>query len=215
MKIKMKDVRLMYAGALFEPQKGPNGEGEAKFKATFAFPPNHPVVAEIRAGFKAVSEAGWGAKAGETFALLKAADRICLHDGATKGDREGYAGNLYLSAANKSKPLVCDNVAAPGTTTPKVLAATDGRVYSGCYVNATIELYPQGPDSKPGKFGKRINASLMGVQFARDGQRLSGGGVSSVDDYEAIPEASAPATAAGGGAAPATVAGGATLDPFA
>jgi hypothetical protein len=115
-----------------------------------------------------------------------------------------------MSAGNKLKPLVCDNVAAPGTTTPKVLVATDGRVYSGCYVNATIELWPQ-----DNKFGKRINASLMGVQFARDGQRLSGGGVSTVEDYEAIPEASAPATAAGGGALPATMAGASSPDPFA
>ena len=210
MKIKLKEVRLLYAGALFDPQKGPNGEGDPKFSATFGFPPNHPVVAEIKAGFKAVAEAKWGAKAGEMFAMLKAADKLCLHDGAAKGEREGYAGMLYLSASNKLKPLVCDNVAAPGTTTPKVLVATDGRVYSGCYVNATVELWPM-----DNKWGKRINASLMGVQFARDGQRLSGGGVSTVDDYEAIPEASAPAPTAGGGAAPATAAGSAAMDPFA
>ncbi len=210
MKIKLQNVRLLYAAALFEPQKGPNGEGDPKFSATFGFPPDHPVVAEIKAGFKKVAEEKWGAKAAEVFAALKAGDKLCMHDGAAKGDREGYAGNQYLSASNKLKPLVVDNVAAPGTQTPRVLTATDGRVYSGCYVNATIELWAQ-----DNKFGKRINASLMGVQFARDGQRLSGGGVASVDDFEAIPEAAAPA---GGGATTAPAAGataGASVDPFA
>ena len=28
MKIKLNNVRLLYAAALFEPQRGPNGEGE-------------------------------------------------------------------------------------------------------------------------------------------------------------------------------------------
>lgn len=205
MKIKLNNVRLLYAAALFEPQKGPNGEGDPKHSATFGFAPDHPVVAEIRAGFKKVAEEKWGAKATEIFLQLKAGDKLCLHDGAAKADREGYAGNMYLSASNKLKPLVVDNVAAPGTTTPRVLSATDGRVYSGCYVNATIELWAQ-----DNKFGKRINASLMGVQFHRDGPRLSGGGVASVDDFEAIPEAAAPAS--GGATAPAAAA---TVDPFA
>jgi hypothetical protein len=62
--------------------------------------------------------------------------------------------------------------------------ASSGKPYSGCYVNAVIELWAQ-----DNKFGKRINASLMGVQFLRDGQRLSGGGVASADDFQAIPEA--------------------------
>ena len=201
MNIKLKDVRLLYAAALFEPQRGPNGEGDPKHSATFGFPPNHPVVALIRAGFKAVAEEKWAAKAAEVFAALKAGDKLCLHDGAAKADKEGYAGNLFLTASNKLKPLVIDGNLSP-------LAANSGRPYSGCYVNATIQLWAQ-----DNKFGKRINASLMGVQFLRDGQRLSGGGVSSVDDYEAIPDA-APT---GGGATASTAAGGqaANPDPFA
>jgi hypothetical protein len=206
MKIKLPGVRLLYGAALFEAQKGPNGEGDPKFSATFGIPNDSPLIAEIKAGFKKVAEEKWGAKAAEVFAMLKAGDKLCLHDGAAKGDREGYAGHQYLSASNKLKPLVCDNAAAPGTTTPRILTATDGRVYSGCFVNATIELWAQ-----DNKFGKRINASLMGVQFARDGARLSGGGVASVDDFEAIPEAAAPVAA--GASAP--VAAGAAVDPFA
>lgn len=210
LKVKLVNVRLLYGAALFEPQKGPNGEGEPKFSATFGFAPNHPAAALVKAALKAAAEGKWKDKAGVVFAELKAGDKICLHDGQAKASREGYAGNLYLSASNKLRPLVVDNVAAPGTTTPRLLTATDGRVYSGCYVNATVELWAQ-----ENKWGKRINASLMGVQFAGDGPRLSGGGVSSIDEYEAIPEAQAPA--AGGATPPAAgaPATGAAVDPFA
>lgn len=210
LKVKLQNVRLLYGAALFEPQKGPNGEGEPKFSGTFGFTPSHAAVALIKAALKAAAEGKWKDKAAVIYAELKAGDKICLHDGQAKASREGYAGNLYLSASNKLKPLVCDNVAAPGTTTPRILTATDGRIYSGCYVNATVELWAQ-----ENKWGKRINASLMGVQFFADGPRLSGGGVSSVDEYEAIPEAQA--TAAGGATPPAAgaPAGTAAVDPFA
>lgn len=197
MKINLVDVRLLYAAALFEPQRGPNGEGDLKFSATFGFPPNHPVVALIRAGFKKVAEEKWGAKAAEMFAALKAGDKLCLHDGDAKADKEGYKGNLYLSASNKIKPLVIDGNKSP-------LIASSGKPYSGCYVNGVIDLWAQ-----DNRFGKRINASLQGVQFLRDGIRLSGGGVASADDFQAIPEAAVE------GATSAPAGGPAAVDPFA
>lgn len=205
MKIALNDVRLLYAAALFEPQRGPNGEGEPKHSATLGFPPNHPAVAAIKDGFRKVAEAKWGAKAGEMFAMLKAGDKLCLHDGDAKADKEGYKGMLYLSASNKLKPLVVDQLVQP-------VSANSGVVYSGCYVNATIELWAQ-----DNKFGKRINASLMGVQKIRDGQRLSGGGVASTNDFEPIPEAAAAAQAAGASASAAAPAAGGSpaVDPFA
>ena len=198
--VKLKDVRLSFANALFEAQKV-QGQGEAKFSASFLFPPNHPCVAEIKAAMKKAAEEKWGAKAGEVFMALKAGDKLALHDGDSKPQYEGYKGNLFINASNRIKPLVIDGNLSP-------LQASSGRPYSGCYVNASIELWAQSND-----FGKRINASLKGVQFLRDGQRLSGGGVASADDFEAIPDA-APA---GGAQAPATTGAttGGNPDPFA
>lgn len=198
MRIMMKDVRLLYGAALFQAQRGPNGEGDLKHSATFGFPKGHPAEAAIKAAFQKVATEKWGAKAVEVFTMLKAGDKLCLHDGDAKADKEGYKGNLYVSASNKLRPLVIDGQKQP-------LDANSGKPYSGCYVNAEIELWAQ-----DNKFGKRINASLRGVQFARDGQRLSGGGVSSADDYEAIPESGG---AKEGASAPAK--GGDEFDPFA
>ena len=61
MKIKLNDVRLLYAAALFEPQRGPNGEGEPKHSATFGFPPSHPAHAALKAAFQKVATDKWGA----------------------------------------------------------------------------------------------------------------------------------------------------------
>ena len=197
MRIMLKNVRLLYGAALFTPQRGPNGEGEPKHSGTFGFPKDHPVVAEIKAGFQKVATEKWGAKAVEVYTMLKAADKLCLHDGDAKADKEGFKGHLYLSASNKLKPLVIDGLKQP-------LDANSGKPYSGCYVNAEIELWAQ-----DNKFGKRINASLRGVQFVRDGQRLAGGGVSNADDYEAIPDAGGDA-----GATPAPAGGAPKPNPF-
>lgn len=198
MKVMLRNVRLLYGAALFVPQRGPEGTGEPKHSGTFAFPKDHPAVAQIKKGFEQVAKEKWGAKAVEVYTMLKAGDRLCLHDGDAKADKEGYKGNLYLSASNKLRPLIIDGQKQP-------LDANSGKPYSGCYVNAEIELWAQ-----DNKFGKRINATLRGVQFVRDGQRLAGGGVSSADDYEAIPDSD---DGASEGATPAAAAGSAP-NPF-
>jgi hypothetical protein len=195
--IKLKNVRLLYGAAVFTPQRGPNGEGEPKHSATFGFAKDHPAAAAIKTGFQKIATDKWGAKAIEVFTMLKAADKLCLHDGDAKADKEGFKGNLYVSASNKLKPMVVDGLLQP-------LDANSGKPYSGCFVNAEIELWAQ-----DNKFGKRINASLRGIQFVKDGPRLSGGGVSATDAFEAIPEEAGEVS----GAKPAP-AGAAQPNPF-
>lgn len=196
MKVHLKDVRLSFANALFEPQQV-QGQGEPKFSASFLFGPTHPAVAAIKKALEAVAKEKWKDKAGEVYAGLKAGDKVCLHDGDTKPQYEGYKGNLYLNAANKIRPLVIDGNRSP-------LTAASGKPYSGCYVNAVVDVWVQ-----DNRFGKRINASLMGVQYLRDGARLSGGGVANAEDFEAIPEAAEEA------AGPTVGRGPAQVDPFA
>lgn len=188
MKITLKDVRLTFP-QLWDP-KQVNGQGEPKFSGAFLFDRKHPAVAEMTKALVEVANTKWGAKGAEMLKQLKAGDRLCIHDGDGKSDYDGYAGNLFINASNKVRPLVIDGNRAP-------LAASDGKPYSGCYVNAIIELWPQ-----DNQFGKRINASLLGVQFLRDGERLAGGSVAAVDDFEAIPEQEAETAAdTGSGAA--------------
>ena len=177
MKVQLKDVRLTFP-VLFEP-KQVNGQGDPKFSAAFLFPKTHPQKAEIERGIVEVAKAKWGEKYGDVLKSLKAGDRLCMHDGDAKSEYDGYAGMYFINASNKIRPLVIDGNRAP-------LTASDGKPYSGCFVNAIVELW-----SQDNQFGKRVNASLLGVQFLRDGDRLAGGSVAAADDFEPLPGADA------------------------
>lgn len=172
MKIKLANVRLAFP-QLFEA-KTVNGEGEPAFSATFLMPTNHPAAAELRQAFEAIGKDKWGAKWPAVKKEIEAKDRMALHDGDTKADYAGFEGNLFVSARNKSRPLVIDRDRSP-------LTAADGRPYAGCYVNASIELWCQ-----DNAYGKRINASLRGVQFYKDGDAFAGGGAASEDEFDDI-----------------------------
>ena len=187
-KFTLKDVRMSFPN-IFEAKAPPQPGGKAKFSAALLFPRTHPQVAELQATVIAVAQAKWGAKADEVLKALKAADKICVHDGDAKSDTDGYAGNLFINASNDIRPLAIGG--GPDGRAP--VTASDGKLYAGCYVNGIIQIWAQ-----DNQFGKRINASLLGVQFLRDGTRLAGGGVAAADDFDAIPleAGSAPATGA-------------------
>jgi len=173
-RITIKDVRIAYAQGVFEARAAKPGD-KPKFGAAFLFPKDHPAVKQLSEAVIKAATAKWGAKANEMLAMLKAGDRLPIHSGDAKAMSGGYAGNLYLNAGNAIKPLVLD-------ADRSFLSATDGKPYSGCYVNAIVEIWAQ-----DNQHGKRVNASLLGVQFVRDGERLAGGSVATANDFEAIP----------------------------
>jgi len=188
MKIKIENVRLAFPN-LFEPKAAKAGQ-KAKYSAAFIFPKDHPAVAIIRDAMVAVAKAKWGDKWESIYAGLRAADKLAVHDGDAKSEYGGYAGNLFVNASNEVRPLVLGG--GPDGKAP--LSASDGKPYSGCYVNALVELWAQAH----AEHGKRINASLMGVQFFKDGERLSGGATAAADDFDAIPQATQTAAASTG-----------------
>lgn len=170
MKLKLKNVRLAFP-QLFEA-KAVNGEGDPAFSATFLMAPDHPAVAEIKAAVETIGKEKWGARWPVVKKELEAKDKTPLHDGDSKASYAGFEGMLYVSARNRSRPTIVDADRTP-------LTQQDGRPYGGCYVYAHIELWAQ-----DNNFGKRINASLRGVQFYRDGDAFSGGGAASDDEMD-------------------------------
>ena len=153
-----------------------NGQGEPKFGASLIFGPDHPAYAEIEAAVEEVGKAKWGVKWPAEKKAMKVKDRLALHDGDTKTQYAGYEGMFYVSAGNKVRPTVIDRDRSP-------LTAQDGKPYAGCYVNASIELWAQ-----DNTFGKAINASLRGIQFAADGEAFSGGGSADADEFDSEEE---------------------------
>jgi hypothetical protein len=171
--IMLSNVRLAFPN-LFTAQAGNNGEGKAAFSASFLMPPDHPDIAKLKAAISAVANAKWGEKANEVLTALVAGDKVCLHNGATKAQYDGYAGNMFVSSRGYQRPLVIN-------ADKSALAETDGKPYSGCYVNAQVAIWAQ-----QNNHGKRVNAQLRGVQFFADGEAFGGGAVSDADDFGAV-----------------------------
>ena len=172
MKLKLSNLRLAFP-QLFEA-KTVNGEGKPAFSATLLIKPTDPQVKAINAAIDAVAKEKWGAKADAILKQLRAADKTALHDGDMKSTYDGFEGMLYVSARNAVRPTVLDRDKAP-------LVAADGKPYAGCYVNAVLELWAQ-----DNAFGRRVNATLMGVQFHGDGDAFAGGGAASDDDFDDV-----------------------------
>jgi hypothetical protein len=172
MKVKLTNVRLAFP-ALYEA-KTVNGEGKPAFSAVFLLDPTHPDIKLVNAAIDAVAKEKWGAKADAILKTARAADKVCLHNGDTKAEYAGFEGNFYISARNATRPLVIDTDKSP-------LTEQDGRPYAGCYVNASIDIWAQ-----DNNYGKRVNASLGGVQFFKDGDAFAGGGAASEDEFDDI-----------------------------
>lgn len=165
MKITLKNVRLSFP-ALFNKAKF-DGQ-ETKFEATFLLDKieHADSIAQIKEAISAKVKTDLkGAKLG--------ADKLCLRDG-DEAEYDGYAGCMSIKASNALRPMVLDRDRTP-------LAEQDNKVYSGCYVNAIIELWAQNNN-----YGKRINAKLLGVQFYADGEALGSKSKISVDEFEAF-----------------------------
>lgn len=174
MKLKLENVRLAFP-VLFEP-KTVNGEGKPAFSAALLIDPADPVVKTINAAIDQLAKEKWGAKAEGVLKTLRATDKVALHDGDLKSNYDGFPGNLYISARSATRPLVIDKDKSP-------LTEQDGKPYAGCYVNASIELWTQ-----DNNYGKRVNASLRGIQFFRDGDAFAGGGAASEEEFDEITE---------------------------
>jgi len=177
MQIKLQNVRLAFPD-LFEAKAFAAGD-KPSFGASLLFAKNHPQVKELEAALVTTAEAKWGVKGPANLKALKASDKTALHDGDSKAQYAGFEGNFFVSASNPVRPLCLDNDKTP-------LVASDGRLYSGCYVNAIVELWGQ-----DNAYGKRLNATLMGVQFLKDGEAFSGGGSASADDFDTVEAPSA------------------------
>jgi hypothetical protein len=172
MKLKLNNVRLAFP-ALFVA-KTVNGEGEPAFSASFLLDPDDKQVATLRQAMETLGKDKWGAKWPAVKKELDTKDRWALHDGDAKSTYAGFEGMQYVSTRSKTRPLVIDADKAP-------LTEQDGKPYAGCYVHASIELWAQ-----DNNYGKRINASLRGVQFYKDGDAFAGGGAASKDEFDDV-----------------------------
>lgn len=167
----LENVRLSFP-KLFKAEPPAPGQ-TPKFSGTFIFDKGGDVHKKVQAEMQRVAKDKWGEKAAATFKQLAAAQKVCMRDGETKMDYDGFGeGTMFVSASTDKRPGVFDRNRDP-------LAQEDGRPYAGCYVNANVEIWAQ-----DNQYGKRINAQLRGVQFIADGEAFGGGGPpATADDF--------------------------------
>lgn len=169
--ISLKKVRLSFAD-IFEAKPFKAGD-EPRFRATFLIEKNDPHILLIENAIQKIATEVWKEKAKVIVATIRTnPNKFCFQDGDTK-TYDGYAGMMALTASSKKKPLVLDRDKTP-------LTQADGRPYSGCYVNASLDLFTYN------NTGNGISAQLRGVQFFKDGDAFGGGTPVDVNEFENI-----------------------------
>ena len=166
MKLIIGPVRLSYAH-IFEPHKDLNDN--LKYSASFIIPKKQTkTVAKIKAAFKEmladkeiVNKLG-----GKTQGVV-----LPLRDGDTdRADDAAYADSLFLNAnANPDRPPLI-------LSYDREEVMDKSEVYSGCWVQAALNLYPYNKNVKRG-----IGVGLSGIRKLRDDTPLSGGTLSAND----------------------------------
>lgn len=175
MKVKLKNVRLSFAD-LFVACVFEEGS-EPKYSATFIVEPESANATALAQAVKAVAEEKFKTRAASVLKDLEKKDRVAYRtepmiSGKTGEVYLGFEGMHWVKASNGTRPLLIDRDRT-------LLQKEDGKPYSGCYVNASIDVWAQ----EHAKFGNRINASLLGVQFFRDGEAF-GGAIASTDEFD-------------------------------
>lgn len=94
-----------------------------------------------------------------------------LRDGDLEG-RSEYEGMYTINAGEVRRPQVRSNRRDPATNKPAILkpGEDDDIIYGGCWVNILIRPWWQN-----NKWGKRVNAGLVAVQFVRDDEAFGQG----------------------------------------
>ncbi|QKM47747.1 hypothetical protein B7760_01771 [Burkholderia glumae] len=190
MKVKLTNVRISFIDNLRSAAEYEKGDGKFRYSASFLVEPGSANDKAINDAIKAVAAEGWGKRADAMLESLRGnSNKYCYLDGNTK-PYDGYEDMMYITGHRKrddGRPLLLDNVADPETGKPARLIdangdwlpGKEGRIYAGCYVNATIDIYAQ-TKTNPG-----IRCGLQGVQFHAAGDSFSGASRGNEDDFEA------------------------------
>lgn len=176
MELRLKMVRIAFP-ALDKPTAF--GEGEPAYQAKFIIVPGSPEVKLLDDAMAAVAKEKWKDKADSVLELLKEDKKLCFVHAPYRNKKtgetySGFDGMFSLSTRSKNKPTVFDRNNREVTD----LAQIKSMIYSGCYVHAKIDVWAQ-----DNQYGRRINANIAGVMFAKDGEAFGGSTPATGDDF--------------------------------
>ncbi len=176
--IILKDVRLAFP-RLFEAKEFQAGDGKFRYDATFIVTPGSDAAKTIEKAYLEAATAKFEKKTTSTLTQIKAnLNKNCWYDGNLKSDMDGYEGNLILAThrpANAGAPKLMRR--------DKSIIATDqGELYSGCYVNASVEIWAQSGENTG------MRCTFAGIQFLRDGDSFGGAKKSDGSEFDDLGE---------------------------
>jgi hypothetical protein len=167
--VLLKNVRLSFPD-LFKPGK-PMNEGDApKYGGQFIIVKGTEAETAVKNAMMQTAQETFGANWQAIVGAMEKSKK-CLRNGNDNLDKEGnirdgYKDSMYVVARNKAKPALVDakkNV--DGSF--KYLTEVDGKPYGGCFVNVKIDIKAMKAKEK---IPNQIYASLLAVQFLRDGE---------------------------------------------
>jgi hypothetical protein len=173
-RILVKDVRQSFM-CYWKAEPFPNGNDPTPyFSGTYLLPLDHPQLKDLEKIINDLAKEKWPGTVRNAkgvavpkwigiLAAIKAKGKCFLRDGDTKPEYDGFPGMMFISSRSKIRPNYFDWQKQP-------IDEASGILYSGCYVNVSIECfaYTRGNNG--------IGARLRGVQFLRKGDAFGGGG---------------------------------------
>lgn len=198
MKVKLKNVRASYPDLFVaRPFDESNPNSDKSYKIDLRIPKeDKEAVKLITDAMIAAVKEQYADKAPAMYKAFKAdAKNFPLKDGDEVLNKQGepIAPGFYVLRAKRKEadgaPGVFDNKAGPDGK-PAKLGPDSGRIYAGCYVNASVDIWAQ-----KGKY-QGVRCSLLGVQFAKDGEAFTGSRPASADEFESLVDENEMANAA-------------------
>jgi len=168
----LKDVRIAFPD-LFQARQY-EGQGPFTYGATFLMEPGSDAAALVHKTIKEVAAEKWTAKASDVLKSMAGNNqKICFYAGDQK-EYDGFAGMMALSTKRQQEaghPKVVDQKL-------NELSSQDGKPYGGSYVNAKVDIWAQ-----ENKWGKGIRATLIAVQFVKDGDAFTATGPATAEGF--------------------------------
>jgi hypothetical protein len=162
-KLMIRNARVSYV-TVDEPRAITEG-GKLYYSVSVIIEKDNPAVAEyIEACRNIMKEQKWDD------AQIKLADKGIRDGSKERPEDDAYTNRYFLNAKSERKPLLIDK--ARREVSPE-------KIYSGCYCNVSISMYPYDKAKRKG-----VGVGLRGIQFVEDGNPL--GSTVSKDEFDQL-----------------------------
>ena len=173
-KVRVKMTRISYPNIFKAKAFGKAKTGDPKFSCSGIIDPETKVGAAnidlLEEAIELVAKEKWPKDWQKVLKKLRKDGRVCLREGDE--DAEETDGMMVLTASNVKRPLTLDENGDDVTE-------ADDVIYAGCFGDMIVRIWAQDND-----YGQRVNASLEGVKFRKDGDPFSSTSKTDPSDFD-------------------------------